>query len=188
MVTLGISGALIQNPTMKWLCFVAGTLLGALIFLGTRFVGVFCKTYWSSALQCVTVCCSELQCVAVQCSVLMKWLCFVAIVVCVHLSGYALSLCLWQKILSQCVALCCIVLHFVRDLATFRGRYIACCYNLSQHTSLCVAVRYSALQCVAVCVEMATRWHIALRVQLSRCYFQKILLQCNCSALQCVAV
>ena len=113
MVTLGISGALIQNPTMKWLCFVAGTLLGALIFLGTRFVGVFCKTYCSSALQSVTVCCSALQCVAVQCSVLMKWLCFVAIVVCVYLSWYALSVSMLKDTDAQCVAVRCIVLHCV---------------------------------------------------------------------------
>ena len=32
MVTLGISGALIENQVFKWLCYAMGTALGALIF------------------------------------------------------------------------------------------------------------------------------------------------------------
>ena len=35
MVTLGISGAMIQNKVLKWLCFAIGTALGALIFFIT---------------------------------------------------------------------------------------------------------------------------------------------------------
>jgi hypothetical protein len=38
MCTLGISGALIENSMLKWLCFAMGTALGALIFFISYFI------------------------------------------------------------------------------------------------------------------------------------------------------
>ena len=77
--------------------------------------------------QCVAVCCSALQCVAVCCSDLHVFLQKSPVVVAnswkmIYESRHPTSL----RSVSQCVALCCIVLQ-------------------------CVAVCCSVLQCVAVC-------------------------------------
>ena len=100
--------------------------------------------YLSRVLQCVAVCCSVLQSDAVCCRVLQSVAVCCSVLQCVAVCDSVL----------QCVAVCVAVCHS-KPIAGFEGQVIVVGSICQQtHNLLPVAVRCSALQCVAVRCRM----------------------------------